>query len=186
MDVEKVIDNVVARFIGTKHERDVKRIQPLVEAVNALEPEMKQLSDEELGARTLALKAEVQARMEGVEGDDPDYKQRLQEALEPAVVPAFATAREAGRRTLGMRHFDVQLIGGIVLHQGKISEMKTGEGKTLTATLPLYLNALSGKSATLVTVNDYLAKRDSEWMAQIFTSLGLTVGCLQNHMEDAE
>jgi preprotein translocase subunit SecA len=162
MDVEKVIDNVVARFIGTKHERDVKRIQPLVEAVNALEPEMKQLSDEELGARTLALKAEVQARMEGVEGDDPDYKQRLQDALEPAVVPAFATAREAGRRTLGMRHFDVQLIGGIVLHQGKIAEMKTGEGKTLVATLGAYLNSLAGKGVHIVTVNDYLARRDAE------------------------
>src|ERR1700723_3316669 len=186
MDVEKVIDNVVARFIGTKHERDVKRIQPLVEAVNALEPEMKQLSDEELGARTLALKAEVQARMEGVEGDDPDYKQRLQEALEPAVVPAFATAREAGRRTLGMRHFDVQLIGGIVLHQGKIAEMKTGEGKTLVATLGAYLNSLAGKGVHIVTVNDYLARRDAEWMGPIFKMLGLTVGVIVHDLDDAQ
>ncbi|HEY4708583.1 MAG TPA: preprotein translocase subunit SecA [Candidatus Acidoferrales bacterium] len=186
MDVEKVIDNVVARFIGTKHERDVKRIQPLVEAVNALEPEMKQLSDEELGVRTLALKAEVQARLEGVEGDDPDYKQRLQEALEPAVVPAFATAREAGRRTLGMRHFDVQLIGGIVLHQGKIAEMKTGEGKTLVATLGAYLNSLAGKGVHIVTVNDYLARRDAEWMGPIFKMLGLTVGVIVHDLDDAQ
>ena len=110
MNVEKVIDSVVARFIGTKHERDVKRIQPYVGAINALEPEMKKLSDEELGGRTAALKAEVQAFLEGVEQDDPNYKQKLQEALELAIVPAFATAREAGRRTIGMRHFDVQAV----------------------------------------------------------------------------
>src|SRR6202142_1380903 len=186
MDVEKVIDNVVARFIGTKHERDVKRIQPLVEAVNALEPEMKQLSDEELGARTLALKSEVQARLEGVEWDDPDYKQKLQEALEPAIVPAFATAREAGRRTLGMRHFDVQLIGGMVLHQGKIAEMKTGEGKTLVATLPAYLNSLTGKGVHIVTVNDYLARRDAEWMGPIYKMLGMTVGVIVHDLDDVQ
>ncbi len=186
MNVEKVIDNVVARFIGTKHERDVKRIQPLVEAVNALEPEMKALADEELAARTLALKAEVQARLEGVEGDDSDYKRKLQEALEPAIAPAFATAREAGRRTLGMRHFDVQLIGGIVLHQGKIAEMKTGEGKTLVATLGAYLNSLTGKGVHIVTVNDYLARRDAEWMSPIFKMLGLTVGVIVNGLDDAQ
>src|SRR5579863_8327388 len=127
MDVEKFINGVVARFIGTKHERDVKELQPLVEEINALEPEMRKLSDAEITAKTAQLKTEVQARLEGLERDDPDYKQHLQEAL----VPAFALVREAGRRTLGMRHFDVQLIGGAVLHQGKISEMKTGEGKTL-------------------------------------------------------
>ncbi len=186
MDVEKVIDSVVARFIGTKHERDVKRVQPLVEAVNALEPEMKLLSDEELGARTLALKAEVQARLEGIEWDDPHYKEKLQEALEPAVVPAFATAREAGRRTLGMRHFDVQLIGGIVLHQGKIAEMKTGEGKTLVATLGAYLNCLTGKGVHIVTVNDYLARRDAEWMGPIFKMLGLTVGVIVHDLDDVQ
>src|ERR1700677_1023276 len=186
MDVEKVIDNVVARFIGTKHERDVKRVQPLVEAVNALEPEMKLLSDEELGARTLALQAEVQARLEGVEWDDAHYKEKLQEALEPAVVPAFATAREAGRRTLGMRHFDVQLIGGIVLHQGKIAEMKTGEGKTLVATLGAYLNSLTGKGVHIVTVNDYLARRDAEWMGPIYKMLGLTVGVIVQDLDDAQ
>src|SRR5579862_8483838 len=135
MDVEKVIDSVVARFIGTKHERDVKRVQPLVAEVNALESEMKALRDEQLAERTRALMTEVQARLEGVESDDTDYKERLQAALELAIVSAFALCREAGRRTMGMRHFDVQLIGGMVLHQGKIAEMKTGEGKTLVATL---------------------------------------------------
>jgi preprotein translocase subunit SecA len=186
MDVERVIDNVVARFIGTKHERDVKRIQPLVEQVNALEPEMKLLSDEQLGARTAALKSEVQARLEGIEWDDPAYKQKLQDALEPAIVPAFATAREAGRRTLGMRHFDVQLIGGIVLHQGKISEMKTGEGKTLVATLGAYLNSLTGKGVHIVTVNDYLARRDAEWMGPIYKMLGLTVGVIVHDLDDVQ
>src|SRR5271154_5736674 len=186
MDVERVIDSVVARFIGTKHERDVKRVQPLVEAVNALEPEIKLLSDEELGARTLALKAEVQARREGIESDDPHYKQKLQEALEPAVVPAFAVAREAGRRTIGMRHFDVQLIGGIVLHQGKIAEMKTGEGKTLVATLGAYPNSLTGQGVHIVTVNDYLARRDAEWMGPIYKMLGLTVGVIVHDLEDSQ
>src|SRR5271167_957520 len=112
MDVEKIINSVVARFIGTKHERDVKELQPLVAEINALEPDTRKLSDAEITAKTATLKTEVQARMEGLERDDPDYKQRLQEALQPALVPAFALVREAGRRTLGMRHFDVQLIGG--------------------------------------------------------------------------
>ena len=115
---------------------------------------------------------EVQARLEGLERDDPNYKQKLQEALEPAIVPAFALTREAGRRTLGMRHFDVQLIGGIVLHHGKIAEMKTGEGKTLVATLPAYLNSLTGKGVHIVTVNDYLARRDAEWMGPIYRCWG--------------
>src|ERR1700722_10698276 len=119
MDVERIIDSVVARFIGTKHERDVKKIAPLVEAINALEPEMKNLSDAGIGERTLALRAEVQNRLEGADPTAPDYRQKLDNALEPVVAPAFALVREAGRRTLGMRHFDVQLIGGIVLHQGK-------------------------------------------------------------------
>ncbi len=146
MDVEKFIDNVIAFFIGTKHERDIKQIQPLVAAINALEPEMKNLTDGGFRSRASPqLRAEVQQRLEGLERDDPDYRQKLQDALEPAIVPAFALVREAGRRTLGMRHFDVQLIGGIVLHQGKIAEMKTGEGKTLVATLPAYLNALAGQ-----------------------------------------
>ena len=186
MDVEKIIDKGVSFFIGTKHERDVKRIQPLVEAINALEPEMRALSDAGIAERTVALRAEVQARMEGLERDDPNYKQKLQDALEPAIVPAFALVREAGRRTLSMRHFDVQLIGGIVLHQGKISEMKTGEGKTLVATLPAYLNSLTGKGVHIVTVNDYLARRDAEWMGPIYKMLGLTVGVIVHDLDDLQ
>ncbi|MFZ0519443.1 MAG: preprotein translocase subunit SecA [Candidatus Acidiferrales bacterium] len=186
MDVEKIINGVVARFIGTKHERDVKALQPVVAEINALESEMRKLSDAEITAKTAELKAEVQARMEGLENDDPDYKRRLQEALEPALVPAFAVAREAGRRTLGMRHFDVQLIGGIVLHGGKISEMKTGEGKTLVATLPAYLNALTGKGVHIVTVNDYLARRDAEWMGPIYKMLGLSVGVIVHDLDDVQ
>jgi preprotein translocase subunit SecA len=186
MDVERIVDSVVARFIGTKHERDVKRIHPLVAEINQLEPEMKQLSDAQLGERTLALKTEVQERLEGLERDDPNYKQKLRDAVDPALVPAFALVREAGRRTLGMRHFDVQLIGGIVLHHGKIAEMKTGEGKTLVATLPAYLNALTGKGVHIVTVNDYLARRDAEWMGPIYKTLGLTVGVIVHDLDDAQ
>src|ERR1700732_3494361 len=186
MDVEKLINTVVARFIGTKHERDVKAIQPMVAAINELEPEMKKLSDADITARTEVLKAEVQGRLEGLDGDDPDYKQKLQEAVEPAIIPAFALVREAGRRTLGMRHFDVQLIGGLVLHQGKIAEMKTGEGKTLVATLPAYLNALTGRGGHVVTVNDSLARRDSEWMGRIYSFLGLAVGVVVHGVTDRE
>ncbi|HWW51425.1 MAG TPA: preprotein translocase subunit SecA [Verrucomicrobiae bacterium] len=186
MNVQRALDSVVARFIGTKHERDVKRIQPLVVAINLLEPEMKTFSDEQLGARTVELRREVEARLEGVERDDANYREKLQAALEPALVPAFAAAREAGRRTLGMRHFDVQLIGGIVLHQGKIAEMKTGEGKTLVATLPAYLNSLTGKGVHIVTVNDYLARRDAEWMSPIYKILGLTVGVIVHDLDDAQ
>src|ERR1700728_156614 len=186
MDVEKVIDNVVARFIGTKHERDVKRVQPVVVEINAIEPEMKGLRDEDLAKRTAALKAEVQERLQDVEPDDPQYKRKLQEALEPALAPALALVREAGRRTIGMRHFDVQLIGGLVLHQGKIAEMKTGEGKTLVATLGAYLNALAGKGVHIVTGNDYLARRDAEWMGPIYQMLGLTFGLIVHDLDDAQ
>ena len=186
MDVEKFINGVVARFIGTKHERDVKELQPLVAEINALEPEMRKFSDAEITAKTAELKTEVQSRMEGLERDDPDYKQKMQEALQPALVPAFALTREAGRRTLGMRHFDVQLIGGAVLHQGKISEMKTGEGKTLVATLPAYLNSLTGLGVHIVTVNDYLARRDAEWMGPIYKMLGLSVGVIVHDLDDAQ
>jgi preprotein translocase subunit SecA len=186
MDVERIVDSVVARFIGTKHERDIKLIQPVVDEINALEPAMQKLTDAELASSTPKLKAEVEARLEGVEDNDPDIKQKLKEALGPAIVPAFAAAREAGRRTLGMRHFDVQLIGGIVLHEGKIAEMKTGEGKTLVATLPAYLNALSGRGVHIVTVNDYLARRDAEWMGPIFKLLGMTVGVIVHDLEDSQ
>jgi len=186
MDVERIVDSVVARFIGTKHERDIKVIQPVVNEINALEPAMQKLTDAELAAYTTRLKAEVQGRLEGVEDNDPEIKQKLKEALEPAIVPAFAAVREAGRRTLGMRHFDVQLIGGIVLHQGKIAEMKTGEGKTLVATLPAYLNALAGRGVHIVTVNDYLARRDAEWMGPIYKMLGMTVGVIVHDLEDSQ
>jgi preprotein translocase subunit SecA len=186
MDAEKFVDGVVSFFIGTKHERDIKRIQPVVSAINALEPEMKQLSDAELRARTATLKAEVQSRLEGLERDDPAYKEKFRVAIEPAVVPAFALVREAGRRALGMRHFDVQLIGGLVLHEGKIAEMKTGEGKTLVATLPAYLNALAGLGVHIVTVNDYLARRDAEWMSPIYRMLGLTVGVIVHDLDDEQ
>jgi preprotein translocase subunit SecA len=186
MDVEKIVDFVVSRFIGTKHERDIKKIQPFVAQINALELEMKNLSDADLGAVMTRLKGEVQARLEKTDRDEPDYKDRLQEALEPAIVPAFAAVREAGRRTLGMRHFDVQLIGGMVLHEGKIAEMKTGEGKTLVATLPACLNALAGRGVHIVTVNDYLARRDAEWMSPIYKTLGLTVGVIVHDLDDTQ
>src|SRR3984885_12830404 len=186
MDVEKIINSVVARFIGTKHERDVKSLNPVVEAINALEPEMKKLSDAELSAMTPKLKAEVQARLAELDPADPDYKLRLREATEPSLIPAFALVREVGRRTLGMRHFDVQLIGGSVLHQGKIAEMKTGEGKTLVAPLPAYLNALTGLGVHIVTVNDYLARRDAEWMGPIYKMLGLTVGVIVHDLDDVQ
>src|SRR5712692_9401567 len=186
MRVEEVFDRVVARFIGTKHERDIKRLAPLVQAINALEPEMQGLSDEQMREKTAELKLAVTQQLEGVEPDDPQYKQRVAEALEPALVPAFALVREAGRRKLNMRHFDVQLIGGVVLHQGKIAEMKTGEGKTLVATLPAYLNALAGRGVHIVTVNDYLARRDAEWMGPIYRALGLTVGVITHDLDDAE
>src|SRR5712692_4457694 len=186
MRVEEVFDRVIARFIGTKHERDIKRVTPLVQAISALEPEMQQLSDDELKARAAALKQQVAQSLEGADPAEPAYKQRLPEAVEPALVPTFALVREAGRRKLSMRHFDVQLIGGIVLHEGKIAEMKTGEGKTLVATLPACLNALAGQGVHIVTVNDYLARRDAEWMAPIYRALGLTVGVITHDLDDAE
>jgi preprotein translocase subunit SecA len=184
MDIERIINRVVARFIGTKHERDIKRIAPTLVAINALEPEMKALADADFPARTAALKTEIAKRLESADPTAKDYKDQLQAAVEPALVPAFALVREAGRRTLNMRHFDVQLIGGIVLHQGKIAEMKTGEGKTLVATLPAYLNALAGRGVHIVTVNDYLARRDAEWMSPIYKLLGLTVGVIVHDLDD--
>ncbi len=186
MQVDKAIDSFIARFIGTKHERDIKRIMPLVGEINALEPEMQKLTDAQLAARTPELKTQVAAQLEGVEWVDPLYKHKVREALETVLVPAFALVREAGRRTIGMRHFDVQLIGGIVLHQGKIAEMKTGEGKTLVATLPAYLNSLAGRGVHIVTVNDYLARRDAEWMGPIYRALGLTVGVIVHDLDDTQ
>src|SRR5204862_479513 len=142
--------------------------------------------NEELKTRFAELRVQVQEQLKDADPAEPSYKEELQKALEPAIVPAFALVREAGRRFVNMRHFDVQLIGGIVLHEGKIGEMKTGEGKTLVATLPAYLNALAGRGVHIVTVNDYLASRDAEWMGQIHRFLGLEVGCIQNDMDDFE
>jgi preprotein translocase subunit SecA len=158
------------RLFGSANDRYVKSLEPLVDQINELEPELEKLSDEALGARTA------------------EFRQRLDDGaeLDDLLVEAFATVREAAKRTLGQRHFDVQLMGGVVLHRGMIAEMKTGEGKTLVSTLPVYLNALTGKGVHVVTVNDYLAKRDAEWMGQIYKLLGMSVGCIVHELDDAE
>src|ERR1017187_3724481 len=180
-----LINKLIAKVFGTSNEREIKRIMPLVERINALEPETKQLSDEQLKAKTEEFRRRIRERMDAVE--DPDEKDReLKLVLDEVLPEAFAVAREAGWRVLKMRHFDVQLVGGVVLHQGKIAEMKTGEGKTLVATLPVYLNALSGRGVHVVTVNDYLAKRDSEWMGRLYRFLGLTVGVIVHDLDDEE
>ncbi len=192
-----MINALVAKVFGTKNEREVKRLLPQVEAINALEPAMKKLSDAELRAKTDEFRQRVQERLAKIADEpdaDPDRQKQieaersllLKEVLDELLVEAFAVAREAGWRVLNMRHFDVQLIGGMVLHQGKISEMKTGEGKTLVATLPVYLNALSGRGVHVVTVNDYLAKRDSEWMGKLYSFLGLSVGVIVHDLDDQE
>src|SRR5918993_1711991 len=154
-----MLGTLLAKVIGTQNERELKRLRPLVDQVNALEPSIKPLSDEQLRAKT------------------DEFRARLAkgEALNDLMAEAFAVVRETGRRVLNMRHFDVQLIGGAVLHSGAIAEMKTGEGKTLVATLPAYLNALEGKGVHVVTVNDYLARRDSEWMGRLYRFLGMSV-----------
>src|ERR1700756_774532 len=170
---------------------------PQVEAINALEPAMQRLSDAELRAKTGEFRQRIQERLAKIADEpeaDPDRQKEieaerdasLKEVLDELLVEAFAVAREAGRRVLNMRHFDVQLVGGMVLHQGKIAEMKTGEGKTLVATLPVYLNALSGRGVHVVTVNDYLAKRDSEWMGKLYSFLGLSVGVIVHDLDDAQ
>jgi preprotein translocase subunit SecA len=186
MRIEDMVDRVVARFIGTKHERDIKRLAPQVAAINQLATEYERLADSEIKEKARQFKAEVSQRLGDADSADPGFKSRVSEALEPALVPAFALVREAGRRALAMRHFDVQLIGGMVLHDGKIAEMKTGEGKTLVATLPAYLNALAGRGVHIVTVNDYLARRDAEWMGPIYGALGLTVGVIVHDLDDAQ
>jgi preprotein translocase subunit SecA len=186
MRIEDMVDRVVSRFIGTKHERDIKRLAPHIAAINDLAGDYERLSDSEITEKSALLKTQVSERLVGAEPSEPDYKQRLADALEPAIAPAFALAREVGRRTLAMRHFDVQLIGGLVLHEGKIAEMKTGEGKTLVATLPAYLNSLSGGGVHIVTVNDYLARRDAEWMGPLYRALGLSVGVIVHDLDDAQ
>jgi preprotein translocase subunit SecA len=186
MDIARILDSVVARFIGTKHERDLKKLQPIVVAINAQEPEVQALSDEQLKERFAALRTQVQERLKDADPADDTYKDQLQVALDAVTIPAFALVREAGRRFLKMRHFDVQLIGGMVLNSGKIAEMKTGEGKTLVATLPAALNALAGRGVHIVTVNDYLARRDAEWMSPLFKALGLTVGVIVHDLDDVQ
>ncbi len=186
MDVAKFIDSFVARFIGTKHERDIKKLQPVVAATNAMEPEIQALSDEQLKERFAALKTQVQEKLKDSDPAEASYKEELRRTLETVTVPAFALVREAGRRFLKMRHFDVQLIGGMVLHAGKIAEMKTGEGKTLVATLPAALNALAGRGVHIVTVNDYLARRDAEWMSPLYKGLGLAVGVIVHDLDDEQ
>ena len=165
-----MIGALARKFFGTSNDRRIKSYQPRVDAINALEPELVKLTDEQLKART------------------DDFRKQLAEGktLDDILVPAFATVREAAKRTLGQRHFDVQLIGGMVLHEGDIAEMKTGEGKTLVATLPVYLNALAGKGVHVVTVNDYLAKRDAEWMGQVYGFLGLTTGIIVHGLDDGQ
>src|SRR4029078_5032222 len=165
-----MIGAVARKFFGSANDRRVRKYQPRVDAINELEAELATLSDEALRARTAQFKKEV---AEGTSLDD-------------ILVPAFATVREAAKRTIGQRHFDVQLIGGMILHEGRISEMKTGEGKTLVATLPVYLNALAGNGVHVVTVNDYLATRDSEWMGRVYKFLGLSVGVIVHGLSDEE
>src|SRR5215472_18607229 len=186
MDADKFVENVIAVFVGTKHERDIKKLESTIAAINALEPEMQQLADEDFRLRTAELKQRVTSELEGLNIRDEEYRPKMQAALAKVLVPAFALVREAGRRKLSMRHFDVQLIGGIVLNDGKIAEMKTGEGKTLVATLPAYLNALTGRGVHIVTVNDYLARRDAEWMSPIYKGLGLSVGVIVHDLDDAQ
>jgi preprotein translocase subunit SecA len=186
MEAAQILDKVVAKFIGTKHDRDIKKMAPAVAAINAKETEVKALSDDELRERFTALKTQVQEALKDSDPAEDSYKTELAAALEPVIVPAFALVREAGRRFLNMRHFDVQLIGGMVLNSGKIAEMKTGEGKTLVATLPAALNALAGRGVHLVTVNDYLARRDAEWMSPIYKGLGLTVGVIVHDLDDTQ
>src|ERR1700743_2255619 len=165
-----MIGALARKLFGSPNDRRVKGYRGRVDAINALEPELSALSDEALKART------------------SEFRQQLAEGktLDDILVPAFATVREAAKRTLGQRHFDVQLLGGLVLHRGQIAEMKTGEGKTLVATLPVYLHALSGNGVHVVTVNDYLASRDSDWMGQVYRFLGLTTGCIVHGLDDVD
>jgi len=180
-----VVDRVLEIFLGSKHEREMKRLAPLVAEINAREPEVAALPDDGLRARLQAIREKVRAATATLPEEYVERRTLVQAVLDEHLPDVFAIVREASRRAVGMRHFDVQLIGGMVLHAGKIAEMKTGEGKTLVATLPVVLNALTGRGVHVVTVNDYLARRDAEWMGQIYTFLGLTVGCIQNQMDDA-
>jgi preprotein translocase subunit SecA len=179
-----MIDKFLTKVFGSSNQRYLKTIDPIIGRINDLEPSVKKLSDDELRARTAGFKESYARRCRCYRPGRPKRKERA--ILDELLPEAFATVREASRAT-GMRHFDVQMIGGVVLHEGKIAEMRTGEGKTLVATLPAYLNALTGRGGVhVITVNDYLASRDAEWMGQIHRFLGLEVGCIQNDMDDFE
>src|SRR5882724_525742 len=184
-DTTVLINSVLAKVFGTSNERTVKKLLPIVAQINALEPQIQALTDEQLRAKTVEFRERLAAQTAQIE--DKDERLAAEKAVLDELLPeAFAVVREAGKRVVGMRHFDVQLIGGMVLHQGKISEMKTGEGKTLVATLSCYLNALAGHGVHVVTVNDYLAKRDSEWMGKLYKFLGLSVGVIVHDLDDRE
>ncbi len=181
-----LIEKGIEAVFGSKHERDLKRMRPIVGAVNALEPELEALDDSQLKARFTAIRERVREATAELPDEPRERSVFVQGVLDEELVEVFAIVREASKRTTGMRHFDVQLVGGVVLHEGRIAEMKTGEGKTLVATLPVALNAATGRGVHVVTVNDYLARRDADWMGRIYGFLGLTVGCIQNDFKDEQ
>ena len=194
-----MINSLVAKVFGTHNEREIKKLLPRVQRINALEPDICKLTDAELRAKTDEFRQRVQQRLallqepaeEALDADrrklwEKEQYSAIEEVLDTLLEEAFAVVREAGRRALNMRHFDVQLIGGMVLHSGRIAEMKTGEGKTLVATLPVYLNSLASRGVHVVTVNDYLAKRDSEWMGKLYSFLGLSVGVIVHDLDDEQ
>ena len=185
MPVNSFADKFVKKIFGSSSGVFLKNVKATVEKINAWEPEIKELSDADLQAQTPKFKKIIADHLEGITEKD-ERRKAEQEILNQILPEAFATVREGSRRVTGMRHFDVQMVGGVALHQGRIAEMRTGEGKTLVATLPSYLNGLTGRGVHVVTVNDYLALRDAEWMGKIHTFLGLTVGCIQNDMDDVE
>src|SRR5436190_10598943 len=185
MAVNSFADKLVKKIFGSSSDIFLKNVAPIVDQINAWEPKLEKLSDDELKAQTPKFKEIIAKHLEGI--DDKDARRKAEQDILHDLMPeAFATVREASRRVTGMRHFDVQMIGGVALHQGRIAEMRTGEGKTLVATLPSYLNGLTGRGVHVVTVNDYLAARDAEWMGRIHKFLGLTVGTIQNDMDDVE
>lgn len=185
MAVNSFADKLVKKIFGSSSDVFLKNVKTTVAAINALEPKLEAMSDDELRAQTAKFKEAIAARLADIT-DKTERRKAEQAVLNELLPEAFATVREGSRRVTGMRHFDVQMIGGVALHQGRIAEMRTGEGKTLVATLPSYLNALTGRGVHVITVNDYLALRDAEWMGKIHTFLGLSVGCIQNDMDDYE
>ena len=175
-----MLKNFVKIFGGDPNKKTIEQLGGIAKEINSLEPKFEALSDDELRAKKDEFKARLDELIGNVEGlDEKEQFKAEQEAMEEILPEAFATVREASKRTIGQRQYDVQLIGGVALHRGSIAEMRTGEGKTLVATMPIYLNALLGKGIHLITVNDYLARRDARWMAPIFHMLGLSVGVLQ-------